>query len=190
MCAPFGTKSHIHIYTSRDTECTLTREQNKIYLHKRVIHSFRWLDLLHCALLQLMGKWYPLEAVCTLKHKNKKENYSLGQQINYSILYTRYNQSYGKPLKTRVYHYRMSLALCPQVVSQAPQHHIFRDKSHLWWLFCPPDYLPSQFPSLWHVQGSTSTGTFDSGCGPLTHASLGFSFHFSIFVACWLNQHG
>ena len=54
----------------------------------------------------------------------------------------------------------MSLALCLQVVSQAPQH--FRsselEANHLCFLLCPPVSLLSHFLLLWHVQESTPTG--------------------------------
>ena len=50
----------------------------------------------------------------------------------------------------------MSLALCPQVVSQASQHfRSFREASHLWGLLCPPFYLLGRFPSLRHVDRRT-----------------------------------
>ena len=81
----------------------------------------------------------------------------------------------------------MSLALCPQVVSQASQHQSFWEASHLWGLLCLPVYLHSSFPSLRHVQGSTPTGVSEGGCWPLTYSSLGFPFHFSLFVASSLN---
>ena len=70
----------------------------------------------------------------------------------------------------------MSLALCPQVVYKS-----------LVRAALPPVYLLGHFPSLRHVQGSTPTGVFEGGCQPLTHFSLGFPFHFSLFVASSLN---
>ena len=54
---------------------------------------------------------------------------------------------------------------------------MFQTESHLWGLLCLPVYLTGHFPSLWHVQGSTSTGVFKGGCWPLTHSSLGLLFH-------------
>ena len=83
----------------------------------------------------------------------------------------------------------MSLALCPRVVSQAPQHFRSSEKQAwcAWGLHCPPAYLLGHFPSLRHVQGSTPTGGFEGECRPLTHSSQGFSFHFSLFVASSLN---
>ena len=75
-----------------------------------------------------------------------------------------------------------SLALCPQVMSQASQHFIFREESRLWGLLCPPVCLLGHFPSLRHV-GSTPTGVFEGGCRPSTHSSLGFPFHFSLLRA-------
>ena len=59
-------------------------------------------------------------------------------------------------------------ALCLQVVSQSHR---------LWWLLCPPVHLLGRFPSLRHVQGSTSPGVYESWCRTLTHGSLGFPFH-------------
>ena len=55
--------------------------------------------------------------------------------------------------------------------------------ARLWWLLCPPVYLLCHF--LWHrhVQDSSPTGCFEGGCRTLTHASLVFPFHFSLFVA-------
>ena len=52
---------------------------------------------------------------------------------------------------------------------------------------CPPVYLVGHFLSFQHVQGSTPTGVFEGGCGPSTHFSLGFPFHFSLFVVISLN---
>ena len=66
----------------------------------------------------------------------------------------------------------MSLALCLQVMSQAPQH--VRRTSHLWWLHFLPISRLSQFHSFWHVRGRTPTGVFKGGCRPLTYSSLGF----------------
>ena len=72
-------------------------------------------------------------------------------------------------------------------VSSSSTLQIFREASYLWWLPCPLVYLLGHFPSLRHVQGSTPTGVFEDGCRPLTHSSLGFPFHFSLFVASSLN---
>ena len=74
----------------------------------------------------------------------------------------------------------ISLALCRQVMSQTPQH--FRGG-----LPFPPVYLLGHFSSFWLAQGSTPTGVFEGGCRPLTHSSLGFPFHFLLFVARSLN---
>ena len=83
----------------------------------------------------------------------------------------------------------MSLALCPQVVSQAPQHFRSSKKQAICEvLHCPPVYLLGHFPSLRHIQGSIPTGVFEGGCGPLTHSSLGFSFHFYAFPHCSYHQ--
>ena len=43
----------------------------------------------------------------------------------------------------------------------------------------PPVYLLDQFPRLRHLQGSTSTVVFESGCRILTHAGLDFPFHWA-----------
>ena len=65
-------------------------------------------------------------------------------------------------------------------VSSSSKLHIFQDASHLWGLLYLPFYLLGHFPSLQHVQGSTSTGVFEGGCWPLKHSSLGFLFHLSL----------
>ena len=70
----------------------------------------------------------------------------------------------------------MSLALCAQVMSQASQH--FRSSEMQ--AICDGCFycrLFGHFPSLQHVQGST-TGLLEGVCRPLTHSSLGFLFHF------------
>ena len=41
-----------------------------------------------------------------------------------------------------------------------------------------------------HVLGSTPTGDFEGGSCPSTHSTLGFPFHFSLFVASSLNIWG
>ena len=68
----------------------------------------------------------------------------------------------------------MSLALCPQVVSQASQHfRSSRSKAPVRVaLPCLFVYLLGHFPSLRHVQGSTPTGVFEGGCQPSTHSNL------------------
>ena len=75
-------------------------------------------------------------------------------------------------------------------VSSSSTLQMFRDGSHMWWLFCPLVYLLGHFPSLRHDQGSTPTRAFKGGCRPLAHSSLGFPFHFSLFVAHSLNLWG
>ena len=72
-------------------------------------------------------------------------------------------------------------------VSSSSTFWIFQEASHLWGLFCLPVYLLGCFPSIRHAQGSIPTGVFKGGCQPLTHSSLGFPFHFSLFVASSLN---
>ena len=44
-------------------------------------------------------------------------------------------------------------------------------------------FLISNFPSLQHVQCCTPTRGFDGGCQTLTHAGLGFPFHFSFLYS-------
>ena len=102
----------------------------------------------------------------------------------------------------------MSLALCQQVMSQAPQHNdrwsdvldcvpagsvsssstlqIFREASYFWGLLCPPVYLLGHFLALRHVHGSTST-VFKGGC---RHISVWVLTHISRFVASSLNVWG
>ena len=75
-------------------------------------------------------------------------------------------------------------------VSSSSTLQIFREASHLWGLLCPSVYLIDHFPPFWHVQGSTPTEVFEGGYRPLTHSSLGFPFHFSLFVASSLNLWG
>ena len=75
-------------------------------------------------------------------------------------------------------------------ISSSSTRHIFRDANHLWRLICPPVSLLGHSPWLRRVQGSTSTWVFEGGCRRLTHASLGFPFHFSLFVASALNLWG
>ena len=82
----------------------------------------------------------------------------------------------------------MSLALCPQVVSEAPQHFRSSEKqatceaSFAHQCICSVISLHSR-----HVQGSTPTGVFEGGCQPFTHSSQGFPFHISLFAASSLN---
>ena len=71
----------------------------------------------------------------------------------------------------------ISLALCPHILLQIPQH-FGSTEITCEGLLCPPVYL------LGH------TGSFEGGCRPLTHASPGCPFHFSIFVASGLNVRG
>ena len=58
----------------------------------------------------------------------------------------------------------MFLALCPQVLSQAPQHVSFLDASHLWWLLYPLVYFLDHFPWPYNVQGGTFTEVFEDWC--------------------------
>ena len=66
----------------------------------------------------------------------------------------------------------MSLALCPQAVSQAPQHFRSSDTQPLVMIALPASLSVGHFSSLRHVQGSKPTAVFAAGCRPLTHASL------------------
>ena len=76
----------------------------------------------------------------------------------------------------------LSLALCPQVVSQAP---------------CSKPLVRVAFPAIVSARSFLFTPAcsrqcthrvFEGGCWPLTHSSLGgFPFHFSLFVASSLN---
>ena len=75
-------------------------------------------------------------------------------------------------------------------VSSSSTLQIFREASHLWGLLFPPVCLLGHFPSLRHVQDSAPTGVFEGRYRPLTHSSLGFPFHFSLFVASSLNLWG
>ena len=80
----------------------------------------------------------------------------------------------------------VSLALCPQVV--APQH--FRSSETqatcdgCFACLCICSVISLQSPMAW------TQGVFESGCWPLTHCSLGFPFHFSLFVAGSMNPSG
>ena len=57
-------------------------------------------------------------------------------------------------------------------VSSSSTLPIFRDANNMWWLLCPPVRLLDHFPSLLHVQGSTSTGVSEGGRRTLTYVSL------------------
>ena len=81
----------------------------------------------------------------------------------------------------------MSLASCPQVVSQAPQY--LSSEKQATCEGCLARQSICSVISL-HVQGNTPTGVFGGGCQPLTHSSLGFPFHFSLFVASSVNLWG
>ena len=80
----------------------------------------------------------------------------------------------------------VSLALCPQVV--APQH--FRSSEiqatcdGCFACLCICSVISLQSHMAW------TQGVFESGCWPLTHCSLGFPSHFSLFVAGSMNPSG
>ena len=63
----------------------------------------------------------------------------------------------------------------------------FWNTSYLWWLLFPLACLLRHFPSLWHVQGKTSTGAFEHGCWTLTRVSNS-TFH--LFIGSSLNLWG
>ena len=54
----------------------------------------------------------------------------------------------------------ISLALCPQVESQVPQHFRSSEKQATCEGCFVHHYLLSHFPSCWHVQGSTPVQEF------------------------------
>ena len=84
-------------------------------------------------------------------------------------------------------------------VSSSSTLQIFWDASHLWWMLCLPVYLLSHFPSLQHVQGSTSTVVLKGRGWPLTYSSLGFPLLLLTFcskltesvrmMALWSDRH-
>ena len=78
-----------------------------------------------------------------------------------------------------------SLALCLQVVPQARQHFRHSEMQFLRRLLCLPVYPPGHFSWLQNVQNSTSAGIFKGGCQTVTHANLGFQFHF-LWNAHWI----
>ena len=65
--------------------------------------------------------------------------------------------------------------------SQAPQH--FRSSE-------TQATFDGCFAHNENVKGSTSSGCFESGCPTMTHANLGFLFHFSLFAASSFNLLG
>ena len=79
----------------------------------------------------------------------------------------------------------MSLALCPQVVSQhissSSTRQIFRDASHLWWLLCPQVCLLGDVPLTLACQDITPKTVFERR-RILSHASLGFESHSTFHV--------
>ena len=73
----------------------------------------------------------------------------------------------------------MSLALCLQAVSQAPQH-FWSSKMQATCdgCFARQSYLLGHLSWHWHVQDSTPTGVSGGGYCTLSHAGVGFKFHF------------
>ena len=65
--------------------------------------------------------------------------------------------------------------------SQAPQH--FRSSE-------TQVTFDGCFAHNENVKGSTSSGCFESGCPTMTHANLGFLFHFSLFATSSFNMLG
>ena len=154
------------------------------------------INILVLSLVQFSSRWY----LCTQKSPYAFHPFSLKVSLwngsNVHLIDNGPHPSFqGRSSSTssfnasllQVISVMMSLALCPQEVSQASQHQSFWEASHLWGLLCLPVYLHGHFPSLQHVQGSTPTGVSEGGCWPLTYSSLGFPFHFSLFVASSLN---
>ena len=79
----------------------------------------------------------------------------------------------------------MSLALYPQVVSQAPQH--FRSSEMQ--AICEGSFVLrfvcslSLYIYIWHIEDNASKWAFKSGCCTLTHGCPGCPFH--SFVCAW-----
>ena len=69
----------------------------------------------------------------------------------------------------------MSLALCPQVVSQASLHFRSSEKQAIVRAALPARLSARSFP---FTPACQPTGVFEGGCQPSTHSSLGFPFHF------------
>ena len=80
----------------------------------------------------------------------------------------------------------MSLALCPQVVSQAPQHFRSSEKQTTCEGCFARQCTTQSFPFTPACPGQYIHRTF--WCRPLTHSSLGFPFYFSLFVASSSSQ--
>ena len=79
-------------------------------------------------------------------------------------------------------------ALCPQVVFQDPPH-FFKTQINCYSCFSRQSLLcPS--PSLHRALGSTATAFCKGGRWTLTHATLSFPFHFSLFVTRSLTLRG
>ena len=57
---------------------------------------------------------------------------------------------------------------------------------NMWWLLACQS-ICSVISLHSGMSRAISTGVFEGGCWPLTHSSLGFPFHFSLFVAISLN---
>ena len=83
------------------------------------------------------------------------------------------------------YKWTVCVCVCNSSVGLIDNHHSGSfssfQLSQLWWLLYTPAH---HFPSLWHVQGSTSTRVFRGGCRSLSHARLGCPFHFSPLWLC------
>ena len=84
----------------------------------------------------------------------------------------------------------MSLALCPQVVSQGPQHFRSLRRKPLVMVAFPASLSTWSFPLTPAWTGQYSMGVIRNGCQTLTHSSLGFPFHFTHFIASSLNLWG
>ena len=84
----------------------------------------------------------------------------------------------------------MSLTLCPQVVSEGPQHFKSLRRKPLVIVAFPASLSTWSFPLTPAWTGQFSMGVIRNGCQTLTHSSLGFPFHFTHFIASSLNLWG
>ena len=91
-----------------------------------------------------------------------------------------------KPLSTLPFSKRrvMSLAFCPQVVSQAASQHFRPSEKQA---TCEGCFARQSLCSVIYLHpdmsraASTPTGVFQGRCRPSTHSSLGLLFHLSLF---------
>ena len=78
----------------------------------------------------------------------------------------------------------MSLALCPPVMSQATQHFRSSEKQAT----CVGCFSSQFICSVISLHSSMLTGVLEGGRRLSTHSSLGFPFHFPLFLASSLNH--